>query len=81
MSFKDLPIKPCYESGIDDIIEDYYVPVLGSAVHYDRIAGFFSSTSLAVAARGIADFIVNGVSIELPDIDYKIEENYLVCEN
>jgi hypothetical protein len=28
-----------------------------------------------------SDFIVNGVSIELPDIDYKIEENYLVCEN
>ena len=33
-------------------------------------------------SAGIAsDFIVNGVSIELPDIDYKIEENYLVCEN
>lgn len=41
MSFKDLHIKPCYESGIDDIIEDYYVPVLGSAIRYDRIAGFF----------------------------------------
>lgn len=65
MSFKDLHIKPCYESGIDDIIEDYYVPVLGAAVQYDRIAGFFSSTSLAVAARGIADFIVNGGKMRL----------------
>lgn len=65
MNFKDLPIKPCYESGVDDIIEDYYVPVLGSAVHYDRIAGFFSSTSMAVAARGIADFIVNGGRMRL----------------
>lgn len=65
MSFKDLHIKPCYESGIDDIIEDYYVPVLGSAIRYDRIAGFFSSTSLAVAARGIADFIVNGGRMRL----------------
>ena len=27
MSFKDLLIKPCYESGIDDIIEDFYVIV------------------------------------------------------
>lgn len=65
MSFKDLDIKPCYESGVDDIIADYYVPVLGAAMQYDRIAGFFSSTSLAVAARGIADFIVNGGRMRL----------------
>lgn len=65
MSFKDLLIKPCYESGIDDIIEDFYVPVLGASIQYDRIAGFFSSTSLAVAARGLADFIVNGGKMRL----------------
>ena len=57
MNFKDLNIKSCYESGIDDIIEDYYIPVLGASVQYDRIAGFFSSSSLAVAARGLANFI------------------------
>ena len=65
MSFKNLHIKTCYESGVDDIIEDYYVPVLGAAMQYDRIAGFFSSTSLAVAARGMADFIVNGGKMRL----------------
>ena len=65
MSFRDLHIKPCYESGVDDIIEDYYVPVLGAAIQYDRITGFFSSTSLAVAARGLADFIVNGGRMRL----------------
>ena len=65
MSFKDLTIKSCYESGVDDIIEDYYVPVLGASVRYDRIAGFFSSSSLAVAARGVADFIANGGKMRL----------------
>ncbi len=65
MNFKDLHIKSCYESGIDDIIEDFYVPVLGVAVRYDRIAGFFSSTSLAIAARGVADFIINGGKMRL----------------
>lgn len=65
MNFKDLNIKPCYESGVDDIIEDYYVPVLGVSIQYDRIAGFFSSTSLAVAARGVADFITNGGKMRL----------------
>jgi hypothetical protein len=29
----------------------------------------------------VGDFIVNGVAVELPDIDYKTEENYTVCEN
>ena len=65
MSFRDLYLKSCYESGVDDIIEDFYVPVLGAAVQYDRIAGFFSSTSLAVAARGVAGFIVNGGKMRL----------------
>lgn len=59
MSFKDLNIKPCYESGIDDIIEDFYVPVLSESVQYDRIAGFFSSSALAIASRGLHDFIIH----------------------
>ena len=29
MSYKDLDIKNCYDSGIDNIIEDFYLPVLG----------------------------------------------------
>lgn len=65
MNFKELDIKACYESGVDDIVEDYYVPVLGSAVRYDRIAGFFSSASMAVAARGLCDFIQNGGKMRL----------------
>lgn len=59
MNYKDLLIKPCYESGIDDIVEDFYVPVLDTSVQYDRTAGFFSSSALAVAARGLAGFIAN----------------------
>lgn len=65
MNFKELKIKSCYESSVDDIVEDYYVPVLGASVSYDRIAGFFSSSSLAIAARGLADFITNGGKMRL----------------
>lgn len=60
MSFKSLDIKPSYESGIGDIVQDFYEPVLNDAVLYDRISGFFTSTSLAVAARGMCNFIKNG---------------------
>lgn len=65
MNFKNLDIRQCYESGVDDIVENFYVPVLGRAVKYDRIAGFFSSSSMAVAARGLAGFIENGGKMRL----------------
>ncbi len=28
----------------------------------------------------VSNFIINGVNVELPDIDYKIQENYSICE-
>lgn len=65
MSFKSLDIKSSYESGIGDIVQDFYEPVLSEAILYDRISGFFTSTSLAVAARGMYKFIKNGGIIRL----------------
>lgn len=59
MSYKDIDIKACYESGTCDIVEDFYEPVLMSSVSYDRIAGFFSSAALAIASRGLYGFIKN----------------------
>lgn len=60
MTFKDLNIQSCYESGLGDIVVDFYEPVLSEAILYDRISGFFTSSSLAVAARGMSKFILNG---------------------
>lgn len=59
-SFTDITFKSCYESGIDDIVADFYEPALDASCRYDRLAGFFSSSSLAIAARGMAGFIKNG---------------------
>lgn len=59
MSYKDIDIQACYESGTSDIVEDFYEPVLMTSVSYDRIAGFFSSAALAIASRGLYGFIKN----------------------
>lgn len=59
MSFKSLEIQNTYDSSEDNLVEDFYIPVLSEAVKYDRIAGFFNSTSLAIAARGILGLIRN----------------------
>ena len=65
MSFLDLELKPDYDSESDDILHQFYIPVLSRAKKYNRLAGFFSSSALAVAARGISAFIKNGGHMRL----------------
>lgn len=65
LDLNELDLNSSYESGIDDLVQDFYVPVLSCAISYDRIAGFFSSTSLAIAAKGISQFIKNGGEMRL----------------
>jgi hypothetical protein len=40
-----------------DILHDFYIPALQRSVHYDRMAGYFRSTSLAAAAQGFSAFV------------------------
>lgn len=65
MEFTDLNIHEAYETGTDDLVMGFYVPMLANAKRYDRIAGFFSSTSLALAARGIAGLIANNGTMRI----------------
>lgn len=65
MSFLDVDLKHSYETGVDDLILDFYIPMLSRAKRYDRIAGFFSSTSLALSAVGLAGLIERGGTMRL----------------
>ena len=58
-SLRELEIKSTYDSEEDDILGSFYVPVLSKAIQYDRLAGFFSSSALAVAARGVVNLVNN----------------------
>jgi hypothetical protein len=49
----------------DDRVNEFYVPALSRSVRYDRSAGFFSSSALAVAATGVARLIANGGKMRL----------------
>jgi len=59
MSLRNLPLKKAYSSDFDDVLQDFYIPALTEATEYKRLAGFFSSSSLATAARGILGLIRN----------------------
>jgi len=49
----------------DDRLHSFYIPALSASVRYDRTAGFFSSSALAVAAAGVARLIANGGTMRL----------------
>ena len=51
-------LKPWY-SASDDLLKDFYIPVLSTARRLDRSVGYFTSQSLALAARGLARLIAN----------------------
>jgi superfamily II DNA or RNA helicase len=65
LSLRELNPKASYDSDEDDILNDFYIPALSRSVKYKRLAGFFSSTALAVSARGIYNFIMNNGMMEL----------------
>ncbi|HOQ38530.1 MAG TPA: DEAD/DEAH box helicase family protein [Acetivibrio sp.] len=65
MSFTKLTIKSEYRSLSDNIVKDFYLPVLDQSILYKRAVGFFSSTALVEISKGISGLIKNGGMIQL----------------
>ena len=65
MGFQDIEIKSEYRSRLDNVIKDFYVPVLKQSVLYKRAVGFFSSTALVELSAGICGLVKNGGKIQL----------------
>ncbi|MDL0140385.1 SNF2-related protein [Halobacterium salinarum] len=47
------------------LVDEFYVPALERSTRYDRIAGYFSSSALAVASRGIDALLENDGEMRL----------------
>src|SRR6476646_1993722 len=62
---RDLPLKAVYRSEHDNILKDFYIPVLSVAKRYDRAVGFFSAATLGHAAQGLTAFIKTGQQMRL----------------
>lgn len=65
MSLRSIEIVDKYDSGVQNIVEEFYLPTLKECISYDRIAGFFTSTSLLVSFRGLESLIKNHGKIRL----------------
>ena len=67
-SFKDYPWALSYKtSGLKkvSILHDFYIPALKRARKYDRVAGYFRSSSLAAASQGFSAFVGRGGKMRL----------------
>ena len=80
MSYKDLLIQTSYETTENKtkLLEEFYIPLLEQSKQYFRIAGFFSSSSLVIASKGIEGLIKNNgimrllISPRLSEQDVKV---------
>jgi superfamily II DNA or RNA helicase len=61
--FRGIAWRLTYDTGVPgsdgapvDVLGDFYVPALSRAVAYDRVAGYFRSSSLAAASQGFEAF-------------------------
>lgn len=56
---RDLDLKLGYDTA-DQALREFYVPALSRSVQYDRSVGFFRTSALTVAAKGMSRFIAGG---------------------
>ena len=75
MSLKDKRIKSEYRTLIDNVVPDFYIPLLHEATSYKRAVGFFSSSSLVEISKGIADMAKDGGRIEIVASPYLSDED------
>ena len=77
MSLKDhdAGIKSEYRSLIDNVVQDFYIPLLQEANSYKRAVGFFSSTSLVEISKGIGSMAERGGHIQIVASPYLSDED------
>jgi len=75
MSFKELSLLKHYKTYKNNIVKEFYTPILQEAVLYQRSVGFFSSTALIELTKGISGIIKNGGKIQFIVSPYLSQED------
>jgi len=61
----ELSLDISYRSDTGNVVADFYVPCLQRCSLYRRAAGYFSSSGLTLAAKGLAHLVKTGGSVRL----------------
>lgn len=65
VGLRSLTLSDRYRSDREDVVANFFVPAFKVASSYSRAVGYFTSTSLALYARGIETFASRGGSMRL----------------
>ena len=57
MALKEVSLKPLYNSKFDDVVKDFYNPVLSQALIYQRTSAYFDSNILKLYSKGIENIV------------------------
>lgn len=80
LGLRSLTLADRYRSDREDVVQDFYLPVFSVAHTYSRAVGYFTSTSLALFARGIETFAERGGSMRLIASPHLNEDDILDIE-
>ena len=75
MSFTELNLLKHYKTYKNNIVKEFYTPVLQEAVLYQRSVGFFSSTALIELSKGLSGIVKNGGKIQFIVSPYLSKED------
>jgi DNA phosphorothioation system restriction enzyme len=79
-SLRSLDLADRYRSDHEDVVAGFYVPALSVSVSYSRAVGYFTSTSLALFARGIREFADGGGTMRLVASPHLNEDDIIDIE-
>jgi superfamily II DNA or RNA helicase len=65
MSLSKIDLQPEYRSDLDDLVRDFLEPCLRQSITYRRAVGYFTSSGLSSAARGLKPFVDAGGTMQL----------------
>ena len=80
MSYEAIDIKRGYKTYKDNVVLDFYIPVLQESTLYKRAVGFFSSTALIDLSKGLASLIRNGGKIKFIVSPYLQEDDIIAIK-
>jgi superfamily II DNA or RNA helicase len=81
MAFDKEKIKDNYSTDEDNVLKEFYIPVLKESVSYDRAVGYFSSQGLLKFLQGIDGLLKNNGKMRLVIGDTLSDDEYASIKN
>jgi superfamily II DNA or RNA helicase len=81
MAFDRDKIKNNYSTDKDNVLKDFYIPVLSEATSYDRAVGYFTTSGLLTFLRGIGGLVNNNGKMRLVIGDSLTGDEYTALKN